>query len=794
MANSILKYTSRDYDSIKTDLISAISALTSTWTSREESDPGIVLVKLMAALGDMESFNFDKQALEYYAPTVTQRKNASKLFALVGYKMHWYKAAQTTVTLTNLATMPEYIYYCKRALDIQEAIDSGDTSIDDSFVDVFYDYCLRYDHSATDNTNLTIAVPPVINSNGTEVPLPRSMIVQGKTRMFISLQDVYMILHGDDPESVKSDPNFLAHVNAFIYGNGDTHSANALEVYGFWKKDNVIGLHTYISDKDLSIDIYPREYGAIPYSLIPTTVNPGTVINSASYNPTIELFPYEEKKLTAIQGSLRSVSFKGTQLKNNCYYVPDSSLDETYMFLSYTTVENGIMSQTPVFIDKTDNLLTETKFNNSNGTTKLYFQFAVDEFDYPYIELSSYWSDQLNADSVTFTFYYFKTLGAYGNITTNYLSRLSIASATNLSVTNLANTDYVVSADGNYLCRPGKNPQTAQDAYIDSINYIMTYDTLVTIYDFTRFAKRQEGVTNAFACDGQYAKDLNKKIDAVCNSYTKQQLLNILGDNADSSKSQAELATILGNIRHITYDYHDANITITQAENPTQPTSFKNYGLNICPIWGNYLLTSEETGKAIATYTNSIDVNNDTITSPYYIYCINTEDTVGSADPDKYAIETMLDNAIDETRIVNVRPEYTGLRVFPWRCCGTLHLTQVVTENEAKNIIRAVIDNLAETYKPQYMELGKKLTYMEVIDTVLASDPRIRYFDAGIGTTKLIDYQNLANTSQTYNTEAYFNPMSIMRYVQTYAEVSDQSSPYYNMICIDPNYIQINGN
>lgn len=781
MANSILKYTSRDYDSIKTDLISAISALTSTWTSREESDPGIVLVKLMAALGDMESFNFDKQALEYYAPTVTQRKNASKLFALVGYKMHWYKAAQTTVTLTNLATMPEYIYYCRRVFDTQTLIDSGEVP-DDTFVDIYYDYLARYDHNATDIGNMNISIPPIINSDGTEVALPKSMLVDGKQRYGRSLQQYYPLT-----ESAKTNPNF-------IYDAENWFAPSALSVYQYWKKDNVIGLHTYISDKDLSIDIYPREYGAIPYSLIPTTVNPGTVINSASYNPTIELFPYEEKKLTAIQGSLRSVSFKGTQLKNNCYYVPDSSLDETYMFLSYTTVENGIMSQTPVFIDKTDNLLTETNFNNSNGTTKLYFQFAVDEFDYPYIELSSYWSDQLNADSVTFTFYYFKTLGAYGNITTNYLSRLSIASATNLSVTNLANTDYVVSADGNYLCRPGKNPQTAQDAYVDSINYIMTYDTLVTIYDFTRFAKRQEGVTNAFACDGQYAKDLNKKIDAVCNSYTKQQLLNILGDNADSSKSQAELATILGNIRHITYDYHDANITIMQAENPTQPTNFKNYGLNICPIWGNYLLTSEETGKAIATYTNSIDVNNNTITSPYYIYCINTEDTVGSADPDKYAVETMLDNAIDETRIVNVRPEYTGLRVFPWRCCGTLHLTQVVTENEAKNIIRAVIDNLAETYKPQYMELGKKLTYMEVIDTVLASDPRIRYFDAGIGTTKLIDYQNLANTSQTYNTEAYFNPMSIMRYVQTYAEVSDQSSPYYNMICIDPNYIQINGN
>ena len=75
MANGILKYTSRDYDSIKTDLIDSISSLTDLWTSRNDGDPGIVLVKLMSALGDMISYNFDKQALEYYAPTVTQRKN-----------------------------------------------------------------------------------------------------------------------------------------------------------------------------------------------------------------------------------------------------------------------------------------------------------------------------------------------------------------------------------------------------------------------------------------------------------------------------------------------------------------------------------------------------------------------------------------------------------------------------------------------------------------------------------------------------------------------------------------------
>ena len=78
MSNSYLQYTSKDYDSIYKDLTDSISGISDTWTSREDSDPGIVLDKLMSALGDMLSYNMDKQSLEYYGPTVKQRKNATK--------------------------------------------------------------------------------------------------------------------------------------------------------------------------------------------------------------------------------------------------------------------------------------------------------------------------------------------------------------------------------------------------------------------------------------------------------------------------------------------------------------------------------------------------------------------------------------------------------------------------------------------------------------------------------------------------------------------------------------------
>lgn len=109
---SKLSLTDRDYISIFEDLRSAIPDVSQIWNSNDESDPGIVLVKLMSMLGDMLSYNQDKQALEVFPETVTQRKNAAQIYRLIGYKMHWYRSARCNVTLTNTnpspATVPRF--------------------------------------------------------------------------------------------------------------------------------------------------------------------------------------------------------------------------------------------------------------------------------------------------------------------------------------------------------------------------------------------------------------------------------------------------------------------------------------------------------------------------------------------------------------------------------------------------------------------------------------------------------------------------------------------------------------
>ena len=100
-AKGLIKYTSRDYQSIMKDFWDLVPTLTDLWKPEADADPGVVLGKWLASVADMLGVNLDILAGEMFAPSVTQRKNAEKLFSLIGYELGWYTAARTEVTFTN---------------------------------------------------------------------------------------------------------------------------------------------------------------------------------------------------------------------------------------------------------------------------------------------------------------------------------------------------------------------------------------------------------------------------------------------------------------------------------------------------------------------------------------------------------------------------------------------------------------------------------------------------------------------------------------------------------------------
>lgn len=88
-------YINKDFQSIYPELLELVKQLSYKWdpTISNESDPGVVLIKLNAILADKNNYIIDKNLLECFPDTVTQDSNAYQLFNQLGYKMGGYVSA-----------------------------------------------------------------------------------------------------------------------------------------------------------------------------------------------------------------------------------------------------------------------------------------------------------------------------------------------------------------------------------------------------------------------------------------------------------------------------------------------------------------------------------------------------------------------------------------------------------------------------------------------------------------------------------------------------------------------------
>lgn len=719
MANNYLKYTSKDYNSIYTDLINAIPGITDLWTNTEDGDPGIVLVKLMSALGDMLSYNMDKQALEYYSSTVTQRKNAAKLFSLIGYKMHWYQSATNRISVTNTIPIP-VIYAAVRD----------------------YRIVLAYDELATltpeqqeERDRLEASCFSTLSSNQFMQKYPQRKYPTYYNR-------------GMPMVTFLTDPN-----------------SPVVKDYEAWLPQNTLDIYTYICSTNKTITVRNGNRADTTYIIKPTMSS--NVDMSGNYlGSTDSIQPGQTHEFDVIQGTLNYVKFKPIKLRNNRYYFPEAAVDENNIWLSWTGTASGQAVNAEEFIEKTDNLLTVTDGN-------LYFEFGVDDFDNPYIELPSYWVNKIS-DSVEFTLYYVRTSGVYGNITKDFLNTIEGIAKNKYTITHPANTSPYIDKNGRLIATPGYHPQTAHEAYIAALNYVTTFDTLVTIYDFERFVKRQEGFANAFAVDKQRARDLNTALEKECYSLSLAQLQAYYNQGEDINKDKEIDPSSISALRE---EYLKRKRVVYNERNKEE--NYLPYSLNLHIVYGNFSIFANESEEGqLATMYN---YNNHfwlyQLESNYSIEYETNEDGSYKTDDDGELIPInenpnsvfdvsgdgraahYLDDKFRTTKIVNVLPQYAAVRVFPWRCCGVIHLKNPVTSTVANQILALVMEHLATAFHPANIEFGQKIKYMDVINVVTSAHNDIAYFDAGLNSRQLIDIDKSVDMT-------YFNNTSIMYYVQ----------------------------
>lgn len=95
-------YINKDFYQIYPEILELVTKITERWhpESSNESDPGVVLLKLLAFIADKNNYNIDKNVLECFMPSATQQESMRKLCDMMGYEMKYYQSATTKLNFS----------------------------------------------------------------------------------------------------------------------------------------------------------------------------------------------------------------------------------------------------------------------------------------------------------------------------------------------------------------------------------------------------------------------------------------------------------------------------------------------------------------------------------------------------------------------------------------------------------------------------------------------------------------------------------------------------------------------
>ena len=101
-----IDYTSRDYESLRVDMISRVQARIPEWAGTDPADFGVALVESFAYMGDLMSYYIDRAANESSLSTARKRTNVVALARDFGYNPAGYTPATVSLTFVNTSVYP----------------------------------------------------------------------------------------------------------------------------------------------------------------------------------------------------------------------------------------------------------------------------------------------------------------------------------------------------------------------------------------------------------------------------------------------------------------------------------------------------------------------------------------------------------------------------------------------------------------------------------------------------------------------------------------------------------------
>lgn len=607
----LIPYTSRDYDTLLAEFKDLVPQLTDLWKPEADADPGMVLGKILAAAADIMNVNIDYLASEIFAPSVVQRKDAEKIFGLIGYDLGFYTAARTEVTFTN---------------------NTSDTMT------------LDFGFNGANFTTVTA-----------------------------------------DTDITNTQRVITYNVLPMTSGYGDTTSRSRRSV---------------LSD---FVDVF-------------------------SDTDLVTLASGESCTRVAIEGDLRSYSVAVGDIKKNNYVVtlPSQHVDTTAIWIK------GRSSLSATSFDKTQWVQVDNVAQFDTPEPR--FAVTYDNYSNAQITISNYLNQLANYEGYYLTVFWIDCSGVIGCVGNDVLSNLIFAKqgeninpdyeSGDILISNLSNT---VELPHTYTVT-GRSPETAKEAYLNSKNYINTWDSLVTLPDYTRFLRREAGVDCGVVIDCQKAFEINVAIyqDENLSESQKRKMYITNEDFApgvgtsaiDWSKSLAELG-----------------IDVSKPEKIPFATNFKRYTA-MCfaihndfkdDIWGNGIISQAQTS--------------------------NTVNYIKYMPPQMF-----IDNVIKDFKplqAMSVEMQFGSCRVLDFYVVGQIYTNKPVSKDVGDMIIAKAKEALALYFAPANRDFNQKPTVMEIVNLIQGCDERIVYFDAGSPSNPVIKW--------VHNPE-YFNPISFARF------------------------------
>lgn len=107
-----MDYSQKDFIDTYEDLISIIQSSTTKWDPQatNESDPGLIIVKLLALLEDKFNYKFDMAQAQGYIDTVSDPQYAQDLFRMLGYVMKSARTSRGNIYITLKESNEEPIH------------------------------------------------------------------------------------------------------------------------------------------------------------------------------------------------------------------------------------------------------------------------------------------------------------------------------------------------------------------------------------------------------------------------------------------------------------------------------------------------------------------------------------------------------------------------------------------------------------------------------------------------------------------------------------------------------------